>query len=92
MRARSSRSQTPSRSEIWMSRIVALDDSAPSMPPIETRESGVESAREIRFARNALLLVRGPDRERREPGSGQRQEDEAQVEEPPHQKDCPIET
>ena len=50
MRARSSLSQTPSRSEISMPWTVASDDSAPSMRPKRTRVAGVDSAREIKLA------------------------------------------
>ncbi len=50
-RALSSRSQTPSRSAMATSRMVASDDRAPSTPPIETREVGVERARDRRSPR-----------------------------------------
>ena len=46
MRARSSFSQTPSRSLIATSRIVASDESAPSTAPMATRDDGVDRARE----------------------------------------------
>ena len=47
-RARSSFSQTPSRSLIATSRMVTSEESAPSTAPIETREVGVERTRASR--------------------------------------------
>jgi hypothetical protein len=49
-RARSTDSQTPSRSLMRMSRITALEDRTPSTAPMLTRVAGVESRREMRLA------------------------------------------
>lgn len=74
--------------------MVASDDNAPSISPIETREVGVDRARDRRSAENALLVRRAAACRDDDDGQCCRknkgEEDGGAPRESDHQNGCPM--